>query len=163
MNIGEVQQRWPDHEAALRHLERVRWAGQPICPYCGSSRAGSHASKDKTTPRWQCHACHRAFSATVGTVFHQTHLPLNKWFLAVAVVLDDQSISSAEIGRILGVPYKTAWSVARRLREAAAADEAQASLFRRIISADNKAMRGEDDAERAFPRSGRRAAGGAYR
>ena len=137
MQLAEIQRRWPNHEAALRHLEHVRWGGSPTCPYCASGNVGLHASKDKTSPRWQCRDCHRTFSATVGTVFHQTHLPMNKWLLAVALMLHDAAVSAAEIGRVLGVPYKTAWSIAQRIRTTLNADRSQADLFARLVDATN--------------------------
>ncbi len=137
MNILEVMQRWPDHEAAMRHLEKVRWNGRPICPYCGSTKVCSHASKDKTLPRWQCEECSRAFSATVGTIFHHTHLPLNKWFLALAIMLNaKKNVSNAQLSRDLGLPYKTAWSLALRIRTAMHTDPDQKRLFHGIVEMD---------------------------
>ncbi len=57
-------------EQAIEHLEKVRWHGQPHCPYCGSIAVGRHASGDRDVPRWQCRDCTRAFAVTVGTLFH---------------------------------------------------------------------------------------------
>jgi transposase-like protein len=137
MNILEVMQRWPDHEAAIRHLERVRWNGRPHCPYCNSTKVCSHASKDKTLPRWQCEECTRAFSATVGTIFHHTHLPLNKWFLALSIMLNaKKNVSNAQLARDLGLPYKTAWSLALRIRTAMMTDPDQSRLFHGIVEMD---------------------------
>lgn len=137
MNVIEVTRRWPDQETAISHLEQVRWNGRPICPYCASDRVGVHASKDKKLPLWQCHACQKAFSATVGTIFHHTHLPLQTWFLALAVMLNaKKNVSNAQLGRDLGLPYKTAWSLALRIRAAMATDPDQARLFHGIVEMD---------------------------
>jgi transposase-like protein len=137
MNILEIMQRWPTHEAAVRHLEKVRWNGRPVCPYCESAKTCSHASKDHALPRWQCEDCHRAFTVTVGTIFHHTHLPLNKWFLALAVMLNaKKNVSNAQLARDLGLPYKTAWSLALRIRTAMITDPAQKSLFHGIVEMD---------------------------
>lgn len=137
MNILEIMQRWPDHEAAMKHLEKVRWSDRPVCPYCKSAKICSHASKDKTLPRWQCQDCSRAFSATVGTIFHHTHLPLNKWFLALAIMLNaKKNVSNAQLARDLGLPYKTAWSLALRIRTAMITDPAQKRLFHGIVEMD---------------------------
>lgn len=134
MNIIEILSRWPTQEAAIAHLEKVRWQGKPICPYCDSDKVCVHASKDKTLPRWQCQVCHSAFSATVGTIFHHTHLPLQTWFLAIAVMLNTpQNISHAQLARDLNLPYKTAWSLALRIRTAMAADPSQKRLFQDIV------------------------------
>jgi transposase-like protein len=137
MNVIEIMRRWPTQEAALAHLEQVRWDGKPVCPYCSSDRTCVHASKDKKLPRWQCQHCHRAFSVTVGTIFHNSHLPLQTWFLAIALMFNDKmGISNAQLARDLDLPYKTAWSLAQRIRRAAATDPAQNRLFHSIVEID---------------------------
>lgn len=144
MNILEIMRRWPDQEAAIAHLEKVRWNGRPLCPYCGSDKACVHASKDRKLPRWQCQDCHRAFSATVGTIFHHTHLPLPKWFLALALMLNaKKNISNLQLSRDLGLPYKTAWSLALRIREAMLTDPAQKRLFHGIVEMDETYIGGK--------------------
>jgi transposase-like protein len=137
LGVQNVMQRWPTQEAAIAHLERVRWNGRPICPYCNSDKICVHASKDKKMPRWQCEACHSAFSATVNTIFHHTHLPLQTWFLALVIMLNaKKNVSNAQLGRDLGLPYKTAWSLALRIREAMKTDPAQKRLFHGIVEMD---------------------------
>lgn len=136
--------RWPDQETAITHLERVRWNGHPVCPYCNSDKVCVHASKDKTLPRWQCETCHRAFSVTVGTIFHHTHLPLQTWFLAMAIMLNaKKNVSNAQLSRDLNLPYKTAWSLALRIRVAMLNDPAQEQLFRGVIEMDETYIGGK--------------------
>lgn len=150
MQITEIIRRWPDQETAIAHLERVRWNGRPICPYCESDSVCVHASKDKKLPRWQCQTCHRAFSATVGTIFHHTHLPLQTWFLALAIMLNaKKNVSNLQLSRDLGLPYKTAWSLALRIREAMLSDPAQKRLFQGIVEMDETYIGGK-------PRKGNR-------
>ena len=154
MNVMEIMRRWPNQEAAIAHLERVRWNGRIICPYCKSDKVCRHASADKKMPRWQCQDCHRAFSATVGTIFHHTHLPLPTWFLALAIMLNaKKNISNAQLSRDLGLPYKTAWSLALRIREAMKTDPAQNRLFHGIVEMDEVYVGGK-------PRKGNSGAGG---
>lgn len=144
VGVQSVMQRWPTQEAAIAHLERVRWSGRPICPYCNSDKICIHASKDKKMPRWQCEACHSAFSATVNTIFHHTHLPLQTWFLALSIMLNaKKNVSNAQLGRDLGLPYKTAWSLALRIREAMLTDPAQKRLFHGIVEMDETYIGGK--------------------
>jgi transposase-like protein len=144
MNIVEIMNRWPSQEAAISHLERIRWGGQPICPYCKSDKVCVHASKDKSLPRWQCETCHRAFSATVGTIFHHTHLPLQTWFLAIALMLNaKKNVSNAQLARDLNLPYKTAWSLALRIRTAMLTDPKQKRLFHGIVEMDETYIGGK--------------------
>lgn len=137
MNVIEIMRRWPDQDTAIAHLERVRWNGRPVCPYCHSDKVCVHASKDKNLPRWQCQDCTRAFSATVNTIFHHSHLPLQTWFLALAIMLNaKKNVSNAQLGRDLGLPYKTAWSLALRIRTAMLTDPDQKRLFHGIVEMD---------------------------
>lgn len=136
--------RWPDQETAISHLEKVRWSGQPVCPYCASEKVCVHASKDKALPRWQCQTCHRAFSVTVGTIFHHTHLPLQTWFLAMTVMLNaKKNVSNSQLARDLALPYKTAWSLALRIRTAMLTDPAQKRLFHGIVEMDETYVGGK--------------------
>jgi transposase-like protein len=137
VNIIEIMKRWPTQEAAIAHLEQVRWGGRPVCPYCNSDKTCVHASKDKKLPRWQCQNCSRAFSVTVGTIFHHSHLPLQTWFLAIAIMLNaKKGVSNAQLARDLNLPYKTAWSLALRIRTAMLTDPEQERLFHGIVEVD---------------------------
>lgn len=136
--------RWPTQESAIHHLEQIRWGDKPTCPYCKSDKICVHASKDKTSPRWQCESCHRAFSVTVGTIFHHTHLPLQTWFLALAIMLNaKKNISNAQLARDLDLPYKTAWALAVRIRTAMITDPAQKRLFHGIVEMDETYVGGK--------------------
>lgn len=144
MNIIEIIQRFPDQETAISHLEKVRWNGHVVCPYCSSDKTCVHASKDKTLPRWQCEECHKAFSVTVGTIFHHTHLPLQTWFLAIAIMLNaKKNVSNAQLGRDLKLPYKTAWALALRIRTAMMTDPDQRRLFEGIVEMDETYVGGK--------------------
>jgi transposase-like protein len=115
MNIVEVYKQFPTEDDCLAYLEKVRWQGTPICPYCQS---------DKTTAvpaekRHHCNNCNTSFSVTVGTIFHHTHLPLQKWFLAVCLMLNaKKGIASRQLTRDLGVNKNTGWYLAMRIRKA---------------------------------------------
>lgn len=116
MKLAEAIRRWPDHESALAHLEDVRWHGSPLCPYCESEHVSRHASPDRSTPRWQCRDCQSAFSATAGTLFQNSRLPLNTWFVAIVILFGETKVkTAARMSRILNVPYKTAWSLKKRI------------------------------------------------
>jgi hypothetical protein len=64
-------------------------------------------------------ACGKQFSATSGTIFNDSHLPLTKWFLAIALICEaKKGMSACQLQRHLGVNYRTAWYLAHRIREA---------------------------------------------
>jgi hypothetical protein len=59
------------------------------------------------------------FSLTSGTVLHNCHLPIWKWFVAVEMMLTrDDGVSAHRLMQVLGVSYKTAWFVEHRIRAA---------------------------------------------
>lgn len=150
MNIIEVFQSFQTQEQAVEHLERVRWGGEPTCPYCGSAGIGRHASADRNMARWQCRDCSRSFAVTVGTLFHGTHVPLRNWFLVLALMLNaKKSCSAYQIARDLGMRRATVWSMMQRVRTAMAADPDQERLLHGIVEADETYVGGK-------PRKGNR-------
>lgn len=120
-SLVEVYRRWPTHADCVGHLERVRWRGQPECPYCGSIKAARH--REATRERWQCWACDRSFSVTVGTIFHNTHVDLQRWFLLIALMLGaKKGLSAMQAARDLDMRRPTVWSMMHRIRRALADD-----------------------------------------
>lgn len=144
MNIIEIFQSFQTQEQAIEHLEKVRWGGEPSCPYCGSLTVGRHASGDRKTARWQCRDCTRAFAVTVGTLFHGTHIPLRSWFIVLALMLAAKKSASAyQISRDLGIRRATVWSMMHRIRAAMAADPDQERLLYGIVEADETYIGGK--------------------
>jgi len=150
MNIIEVFQSFQTQDQAIEYLEKIRWGGKPVCPYCGCSHAGRHASPDRAMSRWQCLECGRSFSVTVGTLFHGTHIPLRDWFLVLALMLGAKKSASAyQISRDIGKRRPTVWSMMHRIRIAMAADPEQERLLHGIVEADETYVGGK-------PRKGNR-------
>ena len=144
MNVLELFRSFQTDEQAIEHLETVRWRGHPVCPYCGDEHVGRHASGDRANQRWQCRHCARAFSVTVGTIFHGTHMPLRKWFMVLALMLNAKKSASAyQISRDLGIRRPTAWSMMHRIRTAMASDADQAALLHGIVEADETYVGGK--------------------
>lgn len=144
MNIIDVFQSFQTQDQAIDYLEKVRWHGEPTCPYCGSFDCGRHASADRAMSRWQCRDCTRAFSVTIGTLFHGTHVPLRDWFLVLALMLGAKKSASAyQISRDLGKRRATVWSMMHRIRTAMAADPEQEKLLHGIVEADETYVGGK--------------------
>lgn len=115
MNLVEIFEKFPTEKKCIDHLEKIKWPIKPICPYCGNSQS----SCVKGELRHHCNKCNTSFSVTVGTIFHQTHLPLQKWFLAIALILNaKKGISSRQLARDIKVTKDTAWSMQMRIRKA---------------------------------------------
>lgn len=115
MDLVSIFEQFPTQEDCIKHLEKVRWGDNPACPYCYSDRVTT--IKDET--RHHCNNCNASFSVTVGTIFHNTKLPLQKWFLAISIILNaKKGISARQIGRDLKVTKDTAWRIAMQIRKA---------------------------------------------
>lgn len=115
MNLVEIFEKFPTQEHCIHYLEKIKWKETPICPYCQSDNCTSF----KSELRHHCNNCNTSFSVTVNTIFHQTHLPLQKWFLAISLILNaKKGISSRQLARDLKVNKDTAWSMQMRIRKA---------------------------------------------
>ena len=95
-------------------LEQLRWKNGPECPRC-QSKATPVANRDT----FDCDECHYQFSVTAGTIFHDSHLSLWKWFMVTALLCEAKNgISACQIQRTVGMSYKTAWYLCHRIRKA---------------------------------------------
>jgi transposase-like protein len=107
-----------DAEKARKYLEGLRWTGEPVCPHCGT--AGGHYATKKPGV-WRCHSkeCRKDFSVTTKTVMESSHIKLNIWLQAFALMTaSKKGMSAHQIHRQLGITYKSAWFLCHRIREA---------------------------------------------
>jgi transposase-like protein len=67
--------------------------------------------------RLRCRACRAETSATAGTIFADTKLPLTTWFQTIWLVTNQKHGTSAlDLQRAIGMSYETAWTVLHKLR-----------------------------------------------
>ena len=125
MKLIDVTKAFQSDEQCLAYLEASRWPDGVRCPTCGAKEISriTRVSKSKNvrTQLYQCleKTCKGQFSATEGPIFHKSHLPLNKWFMAIALLVDaKKSMSALQLSRHLDCNYRTAWYLAHRIREA---------------------------------------------
>ena len=105
-----------DEHKCKSHLEELRWPNGLKCPRCDAVRVSPTA---KGSHRFDCLQCGYQFTVTAGTIFHDSHLPLWKWFLAVYLMTESKKgISANQLMRTLKVSYKTAWYLCHRIRKA---------------------------------------------
>lgn len=123
-SLIEIYRRFPDRGAAIAHLEHVRWPDGPICPQCGADTV-ARKSEPNQADRLQCWSCERSFSATVGTIFHNSHIDLQRWYLLIALMLNaKKGLSAMQAARDLEMRRPTVWSMMHRVRAALADDGA---------------------------------------
>lgn len=137
MNIVQVFEQFPTQEDCIDYLETLRWKNGPVCPYCGSFNTAP------SQHRHRCYDCKTSFSVTVGTIFHHTHLPLQKWFLAVSLMLNaKKGISALQLSRDLQVNKNTAWRIAMQIRKAMS-QKTQRDLLTGIVEMDETYIGGK--------------------
>lgn len=116
-SLLEFQQRFPDDDACLDYLEKLRWPQGFICPNCG------HDVGYRITYRRliQCAVCRHQTSPTAGTIFHKTRTRLLIWFWMVYLIAQDKGgISMLKLSRDLGMHYDTVWHLVHKIRTAMA-------------------------------------------
>ena len=137
MNLMDLVERFGDEDACWDYLEKIRWPEGVSCPKCSTDRitriSGGH--------KFHCNPCGYQFTATAGTIFHDTHLPLRKWFVALYLMIESRKgISANQMKRTLKVAYKTAWYLCHRIRAAMA--ELNAEQLSGIVEVDETLVGG---------------------
>lgn len=121
-------------------MEQVKWGDKPYCPYCGSFDVGRKVEKNYLK-RWNCYACTSTFRVMTGTIFQGTKISLQKWFAAIAILLNaKKSVSSHQLARDLDLNQKTAWYMAMRIRKAMTDD---GDILHGIVEADETFLGGK--------------------
>ena len=147
MNLLTIFSKFPDQEACIEYLERVRWADDAHCPHCGSDDVARKEDAGRVG-RWNCHACNSSFNVLSGTIFEKTRIPLQKWFLAIGLIVNaKKSLSSFQLARDLDMNQKSAWYMQQRIRAAMLTEEGE--LLQGIVEADETYVGGK-------PRKGNR-------
>jgi transposase-like protein len=117
---------YTNEEAARAHFERIRWPDGRTCPHCGTVGNSTLLKGKSTRPGlYKCKDCRKPFTATMGTIYERSHIPLHKWLLATHLMVSSKKgISALQLHRNLGFgSYRTAWFMAHRIREAMRSDD----------------------------------------
>jgi transposase-like protein len=111
-----VKLRWPEGVRCLRcNSDKVSRVTAPVGREQVNRKTGEVTRPSRR--QFDCDSCRYQFSVRVGTLFHDSHLPLWKWFLAVYLIGESRKgISANQLKRTLGVSYKTAWYLCHRIR-----------------------------------------------
>jgi transposase-like protein len=137
MNLIDVYKTFGTPEACNDFLERMRWPKGVTCLHCESNRVSKFVKQAGTRTRlnpdtgeqelkavparilYVCLECGKQFSVTEGTIFNDTHLSLDKWFVAVALMVNaKKGLSALQLKRDIKCAYKTAWYLNHRIRQA---------------------------------------------
>jgi len=113
--LVEAIRHFADPDVTLATMVELRWPTGVHCPTCGRTDVRFIA----TRRMWECKEKHakKQFSAKIGTIFEDSPLSLDKWFVAIWMIANCKNgVSSYEVHRALGVTQKTAWFMLHRIR-----------------------------------------------
>lgn len=113
-SLFELFDNYGTDEQCRRALFHWKFPDGFVCPECSSKTYCFLENRNL----YQCNRCHHQTSATCGTIFDSTKLPLQKWFLAIHLMTQMKTaISALELKRQLKVSYKTAWSIKQKIMQ----------------------------------------------
>jgi transposase-like protein len=125
MDAALLKPHFQDPDKAREYLEARRWPHGPVCPHCGILDEATRLKVEEGAKAHgrpgllNCRACRKQFSVTVGTIFEDSHIPLNKWLVAFHLLCaSKKGMSAHQLRQMLGVTYKSAWFMAHRIRYA---------------------------------------------
>lgn len=115
-NLIEFQKYFKDEQTCRNYLELNRWPNGVVCPFCQSS----NVYRFSDGKRFKCadKTCNKKFTVIVGSIYENSKIPLQKWFLAMYMIENHKKgISSCQLSRDIGVTQKSAWFMLHRIRE----------------------------------------------
>ena len=142
MSLLRTFERFSDQASCLAHLENIRFGDKPFCPLCGGFKV-ARKSENNRVGRWNCRDCGSRFNVLSMTIFQKTKVPLQKWFLAISLLLDaKKSISSHQLARNLNLRQGSAWYLLQRIRSEMASKQGSV-LLQGILEADESYIGGK--------------------
>lgn len=111
-SIIDLLKAFPDEQTCINHLEQLRWNGDVVSPFDETSIV--YKCKDN---KYRCKNTGKYFNVKTNTIFDNTKLPLQKWFLAIYIVTSHKKgISSLQLSRDIDITQKSAWFMLQRIR-----------------------------------------------
>lgn len=140
-SVLDLIKAFPTEESCILHLEKIRWYNDNvISPFDYTSKV--YKCKGN---KYQCKNTGKYFNVKTNTIFDNTKLELQKWFLAIWICTSyKKGISSIQLGRELGITQKSAWFMMQRIRKCFSIDSDDDTLLEGIIEADETFVGGKN-------------------
>ena len=140
MNLITLMDKFNCDDTCREALEKIRWPHGPACIRCGLIGVPELPAGGI----YQCSSCSYQFSVTAGTIMHDSHLPLRKWFIAIYLMcVSKKGISAHQLHRTLGIAYRTAWYLCHRIREAMGNDPFDGPTLVGVVEVDETLVGGK--------------------
>ncbi len=125
--LMEFMREFPDDATCLEWLWRNRYSEdgeRADCPKCETTQPFKRYETAQQRQSWTCTACGYHLHPTAGTIFHKSSTSLHLWFYAMYLMTSTRcGISAKQLERELGVTYKTAWRMAKLIRQELMVDD----------------------------------------
>ena len=113
-SLFELLTAFPNEQKCIDHLEAIRWGGIVVSPFAPASKVYKCAGN-----KYKCKNTGKYFNVKTGSIFDDSKVPLQKWFMAIYLIANHKKgISSHQIARDLKVTQKTGWFLLHRIRYA---------------------------------------------
>ena len=115
-DIINFLKKYKDDETCKLDFEKKRFANGFNCIYCQNTKIYKLSCRPFD---YKCKSCKKTFSLLKGTIFENTNISFQKWYLVMFLVANNsKGISSIQLGKYLDLPQKTAWHIAHKVRQA---------------------------------------------
>ena len=112
-SILDLIKAFPDQQSCIDHLEQLRWNGNVVSPFDSESKVYNCKGN-----KYKCKNTGKYFNVKTNTIFDNTKIELQKWFLGIWLVTSHKKgISSLQLGRDLNITQKSAWFMLSRIRQ----------------------------------------------
>ena len=120
MTFTEFMRRFPTNDACLDYLKEKHFPNGTPCPKCAKA---SRFHRIKGRSAYSCQFCGAHVYPTASTIFHKSTTSLQLWFWAIYLISSSKcGISAKQLGREVGVSYKTAHRMLKQIRTLLAED-----------------------------------------
>src|SRR2546423_1250910 len=117
LSLVEFMGRYPDDAACLDKLWRDRYAPDGHTAHCPKCERTRRFHRTKTRASYTCDTCGLHIHPMKGTIFEKSTTSLHLWFYAIYLIASTRcGISAKQLERELGVTYKTAHRMFKKIR-----------------------------------------------
>jgi len=127
-----------DEETCKNYFEEIRFAQGDYCPHCNHSKI----NRFKDGKRFRCASCKKDFTIKTKTVFGESKISMQKWFIAIYLLsVNKKGISSINLAEQVGVTQKTAWFMDHRIRKALNRSNELSDVFANVVERVSKSKK----------------------
>lgn len=141
-NLIQATQYFSNPETCVEYLTNLRWSNGITCAHCNHDKVYTLKG---ATKRYKCASCRKQFSATKGTIFENSAIPLQKWFIAIYLLTSHKKgISSMQLAKDMGITQKSAWFMLQRIRFALQTKSFNVPVLENTVECDETYIGGKN-------------------